>query len=110
VISSRLDHAGITRRAPGERDGGLPAGRAVSRYRSQPDLLGELAAGLGIPPQILADRAARPAAAGARASNGPTSAPPTWPSCTGRAGPARSSRAGTAPRPARSGTAWNKKE
>ena len=62
VIGSRLDEAGVRRRAPGEQTG-LPVDRAVRRYRRQPHLLGELAAGLGIHPQLLVDRAARPAPA-----------------------------------------------
>jgi DNA-binding transcriptional ArsR family regulator len=62
VIGSRLDEAGVARRAPGGQ-GSLPLDRAVRRYRRQPHLLGELAAGLGICPQLLADRAARPAPA-----------------------------------------------
>lgn len=62
VIGSRLEEAGVRRRAPGEHDG-LPVDRAVRRYRRQPHLLGELAAGLGIHPQLLVDRAARPAPA-----------------------------------------------
>jgi transposase-like protein len=62
VIGSRLEEAGVRRRAPGEQ-GGLPVDRAVRRYRRQPHLLGELAAGLGIHPQLLVDRAARPAPA-----------------------------------------------
>jgi uncharacterized protein (DUF433 family) len=62
VIGSRLDEAGVGRRAPGER-AGLPVDQAVRRYRRQPHLLGELAAGLGIDPQLLADRAAQPALA-----------------------------------------------
>lgn len=59
VIASRLDDAGVARRAPCEQ-GGLPVDQAVRRYRRQPHLLGELAAGLGIHPQLLVDRAARP--------------------------------------------------
>jgi len=62
VIGSRLEEAGVRRREPGEQDG-LPVDRAVRRYRRQPHLLGELAAGLGIHPQLLADRAARPSPA-----------------------------------------------
>lgn len=62
VIGSRLDEAGVRRRPPGRQDG-LPAGRAVRRYRNRPHLLGELAAGLGIDPQLIVDRAARPAPA-----------------------------------------------
>jgi hypothetical protein len=62
VIGSRLEEAGVRRRAPGEQ-GGLPVDRAVRRYRRQPHLLRELAAGLGIHPQLLVDRAARPAPA-----------------------------------------------
>lgn len=62
VIGSRLEEAGVARRAPGEQDG-LPVDRAVCRYRRQPHLLGELAAELGIHPQLLVDRAARPATA-----------------------------------------------
>jgi hypothetical protein len=62
VIGSRLEEAGVARRAPGEQTG-LPIDRAVRRYRRQPHLLGKLAAGLGIHPQLLVDRAARPAPA-----------------------------------------------
>jgi lambda repressor-like predicted transcriptional regulator len=62
VIGSRLEEAGVRRRAPGEQDG-LPVDRAVRRYRRRPHLLGELAAGLGIHPQLLVVRAARPAPA-----------------------------------------------
>ena len=62
VIGSRLEEAGVRRRAPGGQDS-LPVDRAVRRYRRQPHLLGELAAGLGIHPQLLVDRAARPAPA-----------------------------------------------
>lgn len=62
VIGSRLDEAGVARRPPGEQDS-LPLDRAVRRYRRQPHLLGELAAGLGIHTQLLAARAARPAPA-----------------------------------------------
>ncbi len=63
VIGSRLEEVGVGRRAPGEQTG-LPVDRAVRRYRRQPHLLGELAAGLGIHPQFLVDRAVRPASAG----------------------------------------------
>jgi lambda repressor-like predicted transcriptional regulator len=59
VIGSRLDEARVRRRAPGSR-AGLPVDRAVRRYQRQPDLLAELAAGLGISAQLIADRAARP--------------------------------------------------
>jgi lambda repressor-like predicted transcriptional regulator len=59
VIGSRLDEARVRRRAPGSR-AGLPVDRAVRSYRRQPHLLAELAAGLGISPQLIADRAARP--------------------------------------------------
>jgi uncharacterized protein (DUF433 family) len=59
VIGSRLDQAGVRRRAPGGR-GFLPLDRAVRSYRRQPGRLGELAAGLGIHPQLIVDRAARP--------------------------------------------------
>lgn len=62
VIGSRLDEARVRRRPPGGQDG-LPVGRAVRRYRSRPHLLGELAAGLGIDPQLIVDRAARPSPA-----------------------------------------------
>jgi transposase-like protein len=59
AIAARLDRAGVARRAPGER-AGLPLERAVRRYRRKPGLLGELAAGLGISPEVIAARAARP--------------------------------------------------
>lgn len=60
VIGSRLDQAGVARRAAGGR-AGLPVDKAVRRYRRQPHLLAELAAGLGISAQLIVDRAARPA-------------------------------------------------
>lgn len=62
VIASRLDQAGVRRRAPGTRRS-LPLDRAVRSYRRQPDRLAELAAGLGIHPQLIVDRAAKPAPA-----------------------------------------------
>jgi lambda repressor-like predicted transcriptional regulator/transposase-like protein len=62
VIGSRLDEAGVRRRAPGGRRS-LPLDRAVRSYRRQPGQLGELAAGLGIDPQLIVDRAAQPAPA-----------------------------------------------
>lgn len=62
VIGSRLDQAGVARRAAGSR-AGLPVDKAVRRYRRQPGLLAELAAELGISAQLIVDRAARPAPA-----------------------------------------------
>lgn len=62
VIGSRLDGAGVRRRAPGGRRS-LPLDRAVRGYRRRPDRLAELAAGLGIALQIIVDRAAKPAPA-----------------------------------------------
>jgi|SRR5450755_96292 len=59
VIGSRLDRAGVARRAPGER-AGLPLERAARRYRQQPGLLGELASDLGISARVIAARAMRP--------------------------------------------------
>jgi lambda repressor-like predicted transcriptional regulator len=59
VISARLDLAGVRRR----RSGGqtvLPVERAVRRYRREPHLLAELAAGLDISPQLIVDRSLRP--------------------------------------------------
>jgi uncharacterized protein (DUF433 family) len=63
VIGSRLDEAGVGRRAPGSR-ADLPVDRAVRRYRRHPHLLAELAARLGVSAQLIAGRAARPAPAG----------------------------------------------
>jgi lambda repressor-like predicted transcriptional regulator len=62
VIGSRLDEAGVRRRAPGGRRS-LPLDRAVRGYRRQPGQLAELAAGLGIDPQLIVDRAAQPSPA-----------------------------------------------
>lgn len=59
VIGSRLDEAGVRRRAPGNQDG-LPVERAVRSYRRNPRRLADLAAGLGIHPQLIVDRAAKP--------------------------------------------------
>jgi hypothetical protein len=62
VIGSRLDEAGVGRRAPGGRRS-LSLDRAVRGYRRQPGQLAELAAGLRIDPQLIIDRAAKPAPA-----------------------------------------------
>lgn len=62
VIGSRLDEAGVRRRAPGGRHS-LPLDRAVRGYCRRPDMLAELAASLRIDPQLIIDRAARPAPA-----------------------------------------------
>jgi uncharacterized protein (DUF433 family) len=63
VIASRLDEAGTPRRAPGH-DAGLPLSRAVASYGADPGLLGGLAAGLGVPADVISGRAARPARRG----------------------------------------------
>ena len=60
VIGSRLDEAGTGHRAPGGRRS-LPLDRAVRGYRRQPGQLAELAASLRVDPQLIVDRAARPA-------------------------------------------------
>jgi uncharacterized protein (DUF433 family) len=62
VIGSRLDEAGVRRRAPGNQ-GDLPVERAARSYRRNPHRLAGLAAGLGIHPQLIVDRAAKPAPA-----------------------------------------------
>jgi uncharacterized protein (DUF433 family) len=60
VIGSRLDEAGVRRRAPGGRRS-LPLDRAVRGYRRQPGQLADLASSLRIDPQLIVDRAAKPA-------------------------------------------------
>jgi lambda repressor-like predicted transcriptional regulator len=59
VIAARLDQAGVRRRTSGDR-AVLPVDRAVRRYRREPHLLAELAAGLGVSAQIIVDRSRRP--------------------------------------------------
>lgn len=58
VIASRLDGVRVRRRTGGR--GVLPVDRAVRRYLREPHLLTELAAGLGINPQLIVDRSRKP--------------------------------------------------
>jgi len=60
AIATRLDRAGVARRARSQKAGLLPLDRTARRCRRQPYLLGELAAQLGISPEVIAARASKP--------------------------------------------------
>ena len=59
TVASRLDHAGVRRRRASAGQAVLPLERAVASYRRQPDLLAELAEGLGLSARFIVGRAGR---------------------------------------------------